>query len=131
MNLNLKGSSNENIDLVELIGNYTKHWKWFLFSVLVLIAMAYVYLRYATPEYVAQAKILVVDDDNSSSGIDLFSELNLAGGSNKVEDEIQIINSRSNFMEVVKELGINIKVMALGISLIRNCIRTPQLKSIL
>ena len=114
MNLNLKGSSHENIDLVDLIGNYTKHWKWFLLSVMALIAVAFVYLRYSTPEYIARAKILIVDDDKSSSGLDLFSELSLPGGSNKVEDEIQIVNSRSNFMEVVNELGLNIKVMVLG-----------------
>ena len=114
MNLNLKGSTDQNVDLKEIIGAYTKHWKWFALSVFVALILAFVYLRYATPKYAAQAKIQIVDEDNSSAGLDLFSELNLAGGANKVEDEIQIINSRSNFIEVVKELGLNIKVMALG-----------------
>ena len=112
--MNLNSSSGDNLDLKEIIGAYTKHWKWFVLSVLVFLAMAFVYLRYATPEYIAQAKIQIIDEDNSNAGLDLFSELNLTGGSNKVEDEIQIINSRSNFIEVVKELGLNVKVMALG-----------------
>lgn len=115
MNLNTtQAPKQESTDLKEVIGQYTKHWKWFIISVIACIGIALVHLRYATPQYAASAKIHVVDDENSGSGLDLFSELGISGGKNQVEDEIQIINSRSNFIEVVKELGLNKKVFVLG-----------------
>lgn len=107
--------ASENVDLKEVISTYSKHWKWFVASAIIFLMAAYVYLRYSTPEYLAQAKIQIIDDSSSGSGLDLFKELDfLSGGKNQVEDEIQIINSRSNFIEVVQELGLNTKVMILG-----------------
>ncbi len=114
MSFNFKGSDKDNIDLKEIISAYTKHWKWFVLSVLVSFSLAFIYLRYVIPEYAAQAKIQIVDENNSNASLDLFSDLGLFNSSTKVEDEIQIINSRSNFIEVVKELGLNTKVMVMG-----------------
>ncbi len=115
MNTSTKGSLTEVVDLKEILGTYTKHWKWFLISAVLAVIAAMVYLRYATPKYEARAKIHIIEDSNSASGLDLFSELEVfAGGKNRVEDEVQIINSRSNFIEIVKELGLNTKIMALG-----------------
>ncbi|AKA36091.1 GumC family protein [Flagellimonas lutaonensis] len=105
----------DDIDLKELIRTYTKHWKWFAVSVVFAITAAYLYIKYTTPLYVAEAKIKILEDESSSGGIDLFKELNIFSGSkNKVEDEIEIINSRSNMIEVVKKLGLNTQVFALG-----------------
>ncbi|MET7030277.1 GumC family protein [Sediminicola luteus] len=105
----------EKYDLNEILQTYTKHWKWFVLSIIVAIAFAYVHLRYQVPEYEAVAKIQILEDKNSGSGIDLFQELDIfSGGKNNVHDEIELLNSRSNFIEVVKELGLNTKVELLG-----------------
>ena len=102
-------------DLKELIKTYSKHWKWFMLSTIIFVGLAFVYLRYATPEYIAQAKIQIIEDRSAGAGLDLFKELDfISGGKNQVEDEIQIINSRSNFIEVVKELGLNTRILYLG-----------------
>lgn len=103
------------LDLKETITSYTRHWKWFILSVIGFLVLAYIYLRYATPQYAAQAKIQILDERNSASSLDLFKELDfLSGGKNPVEDEIQIINSRSNIIEVVEELGLNTRIMVQG-----------------
>lgn len=105
----------ENIDLKELFLSYVKHWKWFALSVVAALAIAFLYLKYATPMYIANAKIKIIDDESVDGGIDLFKELDIFSGSrNEVEDEIEIINSRSNMIGVVKKLGLNTKVLALG-----------------
>ena len=114
MSTNLQGQKPDNIDLKEIIGTYSKHWKWFILSVIIAVILAFVYLRYTIPEYEARAKIQIIEDQNSASGLDLFSELDLFGAKNKVEDEIEIINSRSNFIEVVRDLGLNTKVKLMG-----------------
>jgi len=56
----------EEFNLAQFISPYLKQWKWFILSCFVFIGLAYFYLRYATPEYEAVAKIILVDDRNSS-----------------------------------------------------------------
>ena len=107
-------SKNE-INLKEILTTYTKHWKWFVLASILALAVAAIYIRYATPEYAAKAKIQIIEDKNSSSELSAFQDLNLlGGGKNKVEDEIEIFNSRSNFIEVVKDLDLNLKIVSLG-----------------
>ncbi|MDX1365515.1 MAG: Wzz/FepE/Etk N-terminal domain-containing protein, partial [Arenibacter latericius] len=102
-------------NLKEIVNQYTKHWKWFVIAVIIALGMAFVYLRYTKPEYVAEAKIQILDEKNSGAGLGLFQDLELLSGSNtEVVDEIEIINSRSNFIEVVKKLGLNTRVIAQG-----------------
>ena len=105
----------DSLDIKELIRGYAKHWIWFFASMAVFVALAFIYLRYKTPEFVAQAKIQILDEQNSGGGIDLFKELDfLSGGKTQVEDEIEIINSRSNFIEVARDLGLNTKLYVVG-----------------
>ncbi len=110
------GPSKQNrLDYKELITPYLKKWKWFAFSVFCALVLAFIYVRYATPKYAVQAKIQVVQDQASTSELTAFRDLELLGGGNtQVEDEIEILNSRSNLMEVVQKLGLNVKIVALG-----------------
>lgn len=104
------------LDLKDLINTYTKHWKWFVISCILALLLALLYIRYATPEYAANAKIQIIEDKGGASEMSAFSELSLLGGGskNKIEDEMEILNSRSNFIEVVKDLKLNIVVTQLG-----------------
>jgi capsular exopolysaccharide synthesis family protein len=103
------------MDLKEIIKTYSKHWKWFVISVLMALLLAFVFIRYSVPEYAATAKIQIIEDKNASSELSAFQDLNLLGGAqSKILDEIEILNSRSNFLEVVKQLGLNVKVVVLG-----------------
>ena len=101
MTINPQQSENDNQNLKEIVEKYLRNWKWFVLSVVLCLLLAFTYLRYAVPKYAAQAKIQILKDQNSGSGIDLFKELNfLSGSTNEVQDEIEIINSYSNFIEV-------------------------------
>lgn len=108
-------TSNESFDLSKVIEGYTRHWKWFLLSVFCFIALGLIYLRYSVPQYANAAKIQILEENGSNPELSLFKDLNfLSGGGNKVEDELEIINSRSNFIDVANQLGLNIKVFELG-----------------
>ncbi|PIB23005.1 GumC family protein [Maribacter sp. 4G9] len=100
----------------DLLKVYTKRWKWFLLGVVMSIFFAILYLRYATEEYQAQAKIHIIEEQNASSELAAFNDLQILGkgGKNRVEDEIEILNSRSNFIEVVKILKLNVKFKVVG-----------------
>lgn len=115
MSTNTNSFLNKNIDLAEIVKTYTKHWKWFLFSLIVAIVASQIYLRYTVQQYAAQAKIQILDENSSSPELGVFKDLNiLSGAQSKIKDEIEIIKSRSNFIEVVNELGLNIKIEVIG-----------------
>ena len=106
---------NSNMDLNEIIKSYTRHTKWFIISIIIAIIFAFLYIRYATPEYAVKAKIHILEDKNSGSELSAFSDLGLlGGGKNNVEDEIEIFNSRANFIEVSEKLKLNLTITELG-----------------
>jgi len=103
------------VELKTIILAYTKHWKWFVLVGLVALILAYLNIRYTVPEYEVQAQIQIVQEKNPSDGMSVFQDLGILGGSSKqVEDEIEILASRSNFIDVVKELGVNVQITSLG-----------------
>lgn len=105
----------KNIDLKKVIGVYTQQWKWFFITILLALVLAFLYIRYTVPEYAATAKIQILGENNSSSELAAFQDLNLLGGAtSEVQDEIEILNSRSNFLAVIKKLGLNVKMDILG-----------------
>lgn len=114
MNLNSQELSENNFDLKDVIATYTKHWKWFVFSGILALILATIYLRYATPRYAAMAKIQIVEE-SSGAGADVLQDLSVFGeAKNNISDEIQIIGSRSNFIELVRDLRLNTTVKVLG-----------------
>ncbi|WP_350288787.1 polysaccharide biosynthesis tyrosine autokinase [uncultured Croceitalea sp.] len=106
---------NNNVDLSKLIKPYVKNWKWFVVSVIVTITFAILYIRYTVPEYAIRSKVMILEDQNSTSELGAFSDLGVLGGTrNNVQDEIESLNSRTNLIEVVKELGLNKRIIAIG-----------------
>lgn len=102
-------------DIKDIILEYLKYWYWFLLSILVFMALAYVYNRYATPMYEVNSKIQIVEEKGTSPEMSVFKDLDFLGGKqSEVEDEIEVLNSRSNFIEVVKNLKCNISFTQLG-----------------
>ncbi|MCK0147037.1 polysaccharide biosynthesis tyrosine autokinase [Arenibacter sp. F26102] len=129
MSVDSQNNNADNFDLKDIINEYTRHWKWFVFSGIIGLTMAYLNLRYTTPEYLIEAKIQIIDDKSSGSGLGLFQEMELMSGTNAaVTDEIEIINSRSNFIEVVKRLGLNTKIMAQGKIMEKELYNNPPVK---
>lgn len=113
-NPNFKSPKNS-LDLRELIKPYFKQWKWFVIVVMIAVFLGVLKIRYSIPQYELQTKIQILDNQGSSSELDVFKDLNVfGGGGNNIEDEIELLNSRSNLIEVVKELGLNKKIIALG-----------------
>tara|TARA_R110000823_G_scaffold315679_1_gene449613 strand:- start:4287 stop:6551 length:2265 start_codon:yes stop_codon:yes gene_type:complete len=72
------------------------------------------YIRYTVPQYAVEAKIQLLDDAQGSSQINVFEDLGIGGGGVQIEDEIEILKSRSNLIALVKKLGLNINTIALG-----------------
>ncbi|WP_435625433.1 GumC family protein [Flagellimonas sp.] len=106
---------NNNPDVSTLIQPYVKNWKWFVVSIILAITFAILYIRYTVPEYAIHAKVKILEDQNSTSELGAFTDLGVFGGTgNNVLDEIETLNSRTNLIEVVKELGLNKRIIAIG-----------------
>lgn len=115
MNSKASGILPNRIDYKELIRPYLKQWKWFVASLILALVLAFLYIRYTTPEFAVQGKVQILEDQGAATEMSAFRDLEiLSGGNNKVEDEIEILNSRTNMIEVIRQLGLNIKVSALG-----------------
>lgn len=107
----------ENVSLRDTIAVYTRQWLWFALSCILCLALAFVYLRYTTPLYGAYAKIMLVDDKNSSAPANaLLKDLELLSEaeSKKVEDEIQVMKSRKLMENVVERLKLNVQFFTEG-----------------
>jgi capsular exopolysaccharide synthesis family protein len=108
-------NNNNKLDYKELIRPYLKHWKWFVFSLFLAIALAFIYFRYTTPLYAVEGKIQIIEDPGATSQFSTFNDLGmLSGGNTEAQDEIEILGSRSNFIEVAKQLGLNTKIIQKG-----------------
>jgi capsular exopolysaccharide synthesis family protein len=107
----------DEINIKELIYRYLKNWKWFLLSIIVCLGLGYTYLSYQVPQYEASAKILIKDEKNGASIIDessVFEDLGLLKGGKNIDNEIEVLKSRSLMISAVKSLHANIFYYSYG-----------------
>ena len=112
-----KNNPDFKIDLRKWGWKIISHWWLFLICLGIAIPAGQAYLRYATPEYVTSAKLLVkgVEGANAFSEISILSD-GLNGGSSgkNLTNEIEILRSRPLLTKVVEKLGINVTYYRLG-----------------
>jgi tyrosine-protein kinase Etk/Wzc len=104
----LNTTTEDEINLKEVIQKYLSHWKWILFSVFVFAVLGYIYVRSQVNIYQSEAKVLVKDTRKGglSMDLDIFSDLGIGGANTNVYNEIEAFNTRTLLREVVKELKI-------------------------
>lgn len=109
-------STSSTNDINNFINNYLKkHWKSFILCIIAFVALAYLYLRYTAPEYGISAKIMLIKDKTSGPETIVFDDLqNFSEKSTKVDDEIEILKSRSLMVNVVKDLSLNYRFFSEG-----------------
>jgi tyrosine-protein kinase Etk/Wzc len=86
-----------------------RFWYMYLIFLAIGITSAWVYLRYAIPKYQAKCTLLIKNDEKSSglSEEKILSELGIMGTEKNLENEIQIIKSRTLMEDVVKNLNLH------------------------
>ena len=106
----------EEINIQEILFRYLIHWPWFIVSVIICIALAWGYLRLATPIYNISATVLIKDDKkggdaNMSSELENLGLNGFVSSSNNVDNEIEVLRSKSLAREVVNQLGLFVTYM--------------------
>ena len=112
----MRAQSEEQINIQEILFRYLIHWPWFVVSVIVCVALAWGYLRLTTPVYNISATVLI-KDEKKGGGANMFSELEKMGlngfvsSSSNIENEIEVLKSRTLAREVVSSLGLFVTYM--------------------
>lgn len=91
------------------------NWYWFILSIIICVGLAAIYLRYTTPTYQTVAKLLIKDqDDNKKSGIKYSSNLGTMSNSEGIDNEIEILGSRSVAQDAVRDLKLYVNYITKG-----------------
>ncbi|TPN89102.1 GumC family protein [Aquimarina algicola] len=109
-------SSKFSFNLRELLVRYLKKWYWFALSIIVFMSLAYLKVRYTIPQYNVSSTIMISQDDNiSESELSAFKDLGLLDDTqSKIENEIQILKSRTLLTNVVNKLKLNVRYFSEG-----------------
>ncbi|MEL7601425.1 MAG: Wzz/FepE/Etk N-terminal domain-containing protein, partial [Proteiniphilum sp.] len=113
----LEENKEETISIMEIVMRYARYWKWFLFGILIALAVAFVYLRYTTPIYEVNASI-ILKDAKSTMGPTSPSpdglEFGMFGAVTNVENEMYIMRSRSLISNVINRLNLHTSYIVEG-----------------
>lgn len=106
----------EEVSLIEIFFHYFRYWPWFIISVIICVAIAWGYLRYATPQYKVVAKVLIKDDRKGKISDDLsaFSDLGIITRSSNLDNEIEVIKSKSLMQQVKTKLNLGVNYIKEG-----------------
>ncbi|WP_270310717.1 GumC family protein [Bacteroides xylanisolvens] len=108
-----KESKEENIDVKELLFKYLIHWPWFVGAVVACLIAAWVYLYVSTPVYNISATVLIKDDKKGGSagmlsGLESLGLDGMISSSQNIDNEIEVLRSKTIVKEVVEDLGLYI-----------------------
>src|SRR5213075_2231115 len=88
----------------EFLLRYIKYLPWILISLAVALVVAKIKLRYATPIYKSEARLLIKKETPYARNNDKFDEIFAGGSIQNVYNEIEILRSRPLAARVVKAL---------------------------
>lgn len=104
----------EEVTLGDLLYKFLPHWPVFILLVVLSVAGAWVYLRYTSPVYDTTASILIKDDKKGAGALDPLEAFDLFGGKKSVENEVEILQSKTLMQEVVQNLHLYAPITSKG-----------------
>lgn len=100
------------LDLRMILGYLRDNWILFVFSVVVCLVGAFVYLRFATPVYNISAKVLLQDSEKGGSVMspaDMLADFGMQSKISNVENEIELMSSMTVVRDAVLDAGLYLK----------------------
>lgn len=100
----------------ETFFHYLSYWKYIVASLTVCLIGAFLYLRYAPSQYLVSAKILIRDEQRGQSTADLeiFNDLGILSSSGNIDNELEILKSRTLMQRVSDSLNLNVSYFSDG-----------------
>lgn len=97
---------NKTTGINQLWNRYVSYWPWFVFLLLLAVGGAFLYLRYAIPQYESTARLLIKDEKKGVEDSKGLESLNLISTKKILENEMEVLQSRTLVKEVVKNLNL-------------------------
>jgi capsular exopolysaccharide synthesis family protein len=105
----------DSIDVRKLLFIFIRSWYYFIIFPLIMVIIAFLYLRYAIPTYDVKGSILIKNEESAGLSTDMLSQQLMGfSPSSDVIDESKILQSRSIMQQVVRDLELNITVLKSG-----------------
>jgi len=98
----------------QLVSKYLPYWPMFLIAIALALGIAFIYLRYKVPIYEATATIIIKDEKKGNEASKLMESLDQISSKKIVENEIEILQSRTLMTNVVKALNLYAPVYEQG-----------------
>lgn len=104
------------IDFQTIYRTVILNWYWFILSLIICVGLAAIYLRYTTPIYKTTAKLLIKDQDNGgrAQSIRNISTLGTISNSAGIDNEMEILSSRTMAQDVVRDLKLYVTYASQG-----------------
>jgi len=104
------------LSLRDIVDKYLYHWPIFLIGIGLCLLSSYFYLRYTEKVYVVKSTLLIKDQKNGS-GADagnVFNDLELFSSSKVVDNEIEILKSKTLMRKVIERLNLAVEYRVEG-----------------
>ncbi|MES1219121.1 MAG: Wzz/FepE/Etk N-terminal domain-containing protein, partial [Bacteroidota bacterium] len=110
----LTEKNTEENGLGDIWTRFSRYWPLLLFLTLICCGAAWVYLQLRAPLYEAKATVLIKDEKKGVDESKMVEGFNQLSGTKIIENEIEVIGSRSLMAEVVKKLRLYAPVFTEG-----------------
>ncbi|MDP4267187.1 MAG: polysaccharide biosynthesis tyrosine autokinase [Bacteroidota bacterium] len=94
----------DTIDIKAKLLNYLSYWKLFIIYLLLFIVIAYMFNKYSTTKYKAEANILIKENKTSIFSNDIVQN-NFFSNKDRILDEVEIIKSYPIVCKALKKLN--------------------------
>lgn len=102
------------VNVEKLISKAATYWPVFLFSLVITLSVGYIYLRYSTPVYMVNSKLLINDQRKGAADMDLLQGLGMRPRAANVDNEMEVIKSVALMENVVADLDLHIQYRSKG-----------------
>lgn len=107
----------ESVDIRRMLFKILRNWRWLLLSLFLTMLLAWLYNRYAEPQFRATASIMIRDEKKGGGELlenPLLAELNMGGGGKLVDNEVEVLKSFDLMEEVVRNEQLFLDIRSKG-----------------
>ncbi|WP_256013232.1 GumC family protein [Desertivirga xinjiangensis] len=107
-------SGEPTLNLRDILAPYVYRWPVFVIASMLTVFFAFIYLRYAKPVFQVDSMLLIKDEKNGGSNNEILNQLDLFSSSKIVDNEIDILKSKTLMREVVNRLHLDVTLKSEG-----------------
>ncbi|WP_242920641.1 GumC family protein [Pontibacter liquoris] len=106
----------EQVNLKGVLRKYVRYWYLFVAAIAIFVGLAYLYLRYTTPEYLITSSLLIKDETRGPelTGNTIDNDFDVFKTSKNMNNEIEVLRSKSLMQRVLRELSLTTSYLVEG-----------------